>query len=347
MKNWLKITLVLLLLIGLFVGKTLWNAGVFTKITPYFNGDRVTEIKGFAGAEDITIDKTTGLALISSSSFAQNAPDGNIYLLNLNDNSPVPVSLTKELLMNDFHPHGISLLQLPDGRKQLFVVNHKRNGSSSIEIFQFTDSTLIHKESITNELFISPNDIVGVGERKFYLTNDHNQKKSSWRSIKDFLQIPTGNVCYFDGNKASILVESILYANGINVSQDKKKLFVAATTGRKIMVFDRNIASGSLTQTGEIPVNGADNIEIDESGNLWVGCHPKLLAFTTHAKKHSELSPSQVVKISFDGVEPHIENIYLNDGTPLSGSSVGAMWHNKLLIGSVFGEKVLLGVWLK
>ncbi|MBA4852489.1 SMP-30/gluconolactonase/LRE family protein [Emticicia sp. BO119] len=346
MKLWLKITLGVLLLIIIFVLRTLWNSGLFTKIEPHFEG-KVTEIKGFNGAEDITIDKSTGLALVSSSKFTENAPDGAIFLLNLKEETPTPVKLTDNLPFTDFHPHGISLYQSPEGQKLLFVVNHHLNLDTSIEIFQFTDSSLVHKETIKNDLFISPNDIVGVGERQFYLTNDHDEKKSSWRSKKDLLQIPMGNVCYFDGNKANIVADGFLYANGINVSQDGKKLFVAATTGKRIKIFDRDITSGKLTENSEIVVNGADNIELDESGDLWVGCHPKLLAFLAHSKDHSKLSPSEVVKISFENEKPTVESIYLNDGSPLSGSSVSAVWRNKMLIGSVFGDKVLLCSWRK
>jgi arylesterase / paraoxonase len=346
MKLWLKITLVVLLFVIAFVLRTLWNSGFFTKIEPHFEG-KVTEIKGFTGAEDITIDKTTGLALVSSSTFTKDAPDEAIYLLNLKEDNTKPIKLTDSLPFSDFHPHGISLYQSPDGEKLLFVINHKKSFTTSIEIFQFTDSTLIHKETISNDLFISPNDIVGVGERKFYLTNDHDEKPSAWRSLKDLLQIPTGNVCYFDGTKASIMADGFLYANGINVSQDGKKLFAAATIGKKIKIFDRDIASGKLTENSEIAINGADNIELDESGDLWVGCHPKLLAFLAYAKDHSKLSPSEVVKISFENEKPTIESVYLNDGTPLSGSSVGAVWRNKLLVGSVFGDKVLLCSWQK
>ncbi|HEY1053553.1 MAG TPA: SMP-30/gluconolactonase/LRE family protein [Emticicia sp.] len=346
MKRWLKISLGVLLLILLFVLRTLWNAGFFTKIEPHFAGE-IREIKGFTGAEDITIDKSTGLALVSSSTFTENAPDGAIYLLNLKEGEPKPVKLTNNLPFSDFHPHGISLYQSVGGEKLLFVVNHQRNLTASIEIFHFTDSTLVHKETVKNDLFISPNDIVGVGERQFYLTNDHDEKKSSWRAKKDLLQIPMGNVCYFDGNKAGIVADGILYANGINVSQDGKKLFVAATTGKKIKIFDRDGATGKLTENNEIAINGADNIELDESGDLWVGCHPKLLAFLAHSKDHSKLSPSEVVEISLEGEKPIVESIYLNDGNPLSGSSVGAVWRNKMLIGSVFGDKVLLCSWRK
>lgn len=58
MKRWIKITTVLLLLIIVFVLRTVWNSGFFTTIEPHFEG-KVSEIKEFNGAEDITIDNAT------------------------------------------------------------------------------------------------------------------------------------------------------------------------------------------------------------------------------------------------------------------------------------------------
>ncbi|GAB2630962.1 arylesterase [Emticicia sediminis] len=340
MKLWQKISLGIIAVIIVFVGKTLYNAGVFTSIKPHFNGS-VTEIDGFIGAEDITIDKAKGIALISSNNFSDASQNGAIFLLNINEKAPKPVKLTGKITF-DFHPHGISLYRSLDGEKRLFVVNHRKN-ADYVEVFQFTDSTLVHLESIKSSLFVSPNDIVAVSENTFYLTNDHNEEISSWRSKKDLLQIPMGNVCYYDGKRARIEAEGFLYANGINVSLDGKKLFIAATSGRKIRVFDRDLVTGKLTESDEITINGADNIELDEYGNLWVGCHPKLLSYLAHSKDHTKPSPSEIIKITYQSKEFYtLESIYLNDGTPVSGSSVGAVFGDKLLIGTVFENKVLL-----
>ncbi|MFY7911313.1 MAG: SMP-30/gluconolactonase/LRE family protein [Emticicia sp.] len=340
MKLWQKISLGIVAIIIVFIGKTLYNAGVFTTVEPHFNGT-VTEIDGFGGAEDITFDKATGLALISSNDFSDDSKNGAIFLLNTKENTPKPIKLTEKVTF-DFHPHGISLYRTLEGAKRLFVINHRKKGDY-VEVFDFTDSTLVHLESITSSLFVSPNDIVAVGEHTFYLTNDHDEEKSDWRSKKDLLQIAMGNVCYYDGQRAKVVADGFLYANGINISLDGKKLFVAATSGRKIRVFDRDLTTGKLTESDEITINGADNIEIDEYGNLWVGCHPKLLSYLAHSKDRSKPSPSEIIKINYQSKEYYtLESTYLNDGTPVSGSSVGAVFGDKLLIGTVFGNKVLL-----
>ncbi|MDZ7650404.1 MAG: hypothetical protein U5K54_26495 [Cytophagales bacterium] len=100
--------------------------------------------------------------------------------------------------------------------------------------------------------------------------------------------------------------------------------------------------SGDLTYVEEIETNtGVDNIEVDEQGTLWVGCHPQLLKFVSHAADPKNLSPSQVLRISKDASGKYrTEEIFLNDGD-YSGSSVAAVYKNKMFIGSVF-EKSLL-----
>ncbi|AFK01845.1 Arylesterase [Emticicia oligotrophica DSM 17448] len=340
MKLWLKISLGLFAILIVFIGKTLYNAGAFKAIEPHFNGV-IAEVNGFTGAEDITIDDSKGLALISSNNFRDASKRGAIFLLNLKEANPKPINLTDKLGF-DFHPHGISLYKSIDGQKRLFVVNHRQKGNY-IEVFDFTDSTLNHLESISSSLFVSPNDVTAVGEHAFYVTNDHDEPKSSWRDKKDLLQVPMGNVCYYDGQRAKIVADGFLYANGITPSLDGRQIFVAATSGRKIKVYDRDFSTGKLTESDEIMIDGADNIELDEYGHLWVGCHPKLLAFLGHSKDHSKLSPSEIKKIMYRGKGDFtVESIYLNDGKPVSGSSVGAVWGDKLLIGTVFENKILV-----
>lgn len=286
MKLWTKILLGVLAIILLFLGRTLVNSGFFTTITPHFNGS-IAKIEGFNGGEDIVVDQAKGLAIISAPNFTADN-NGGLFLLNLNETNPKPKNLSQNLPFNRFHPHGISLYQSPDGTKKLFVVNH-RNDGQFIEIFTFTDSTLVHLESISNPLIIGPNDVVAVGDRSFYFTNDHDEPISATRDKKDLLQIPMGNVGYFDGKNVKIMADKILYANGINKSNDGKTIYVASTSGQKIKVFDRNLSNQALTLKDEIAINGSDNIDVDANDDLWVGCHPKLLAYLAHATDHSKL----------------------------------------------------------
>ena len=62
-----------------------------------------------------------------------------------------------------------------------------------------------------------------------------------------------------------------------------------------------------------------------------------MITFSRHIKDSTVLSPSQVYKLSFDQNHDHIiEEVYLNLGEELSGSTVAAFYDSTILIGSVF-----------
>lgn len=342
--------LIPLLIIGIlimFVIKTAYNAGSFKTIHNEFNGKTVS-IDNIWGGEDITIDQSTGQAFVSSTDRWSNAlhhtpKRGNIFLINLQDSLMKPINLTQNFSNNEFRPHGISLWKAPNGKRFLFAISHQ-NQADVVEKFEFQDSVLIHVETFKNpDFFVSPNDIVAVGERQFYFTNDHDQKPNLMRTIKDYLQIGTGYVVYYDGksyHKTS--AKDIQYANGININN--KQLFVAASGGNKIHVFNIVAKDGQLVESDIMDIGtGGDNIEIDTAGNLWVGCHPKLLKFVSHSKDGNAISPSEVIKISYKGKGKYTQStIYMNDGSQISASSVGAAWKNKLVIGPVFQDHIII-----
>jgi arylesterase/paraoxonase len=340
--------LTILLFVVLFVLRTVYLSGAFKTIANQYSGTTKV-MEGIAGVEDIDIDYSTGIAFLSSDdrwarALKKEPRKGGIYALNLNDSVPVPVNLTDGFDQPDFHPHGISFYESPEGKKLLFVVNHRDSGNF-IEVFQYRNDTLHHLERITDSLMISPNDVVGVGDRQFYFTNDHAERPGTVRSLKDLATIGTGNVGYFDGEKTVITsVEGIKYANGINVSKDGSEVYLAATTDRKVYVFNRDKSSGALTLAREIETGtGVDNIDIDENGNLWVGCHPQLLKFLSHAKDESKISPSEVIKLTRQPNGSFAQTtVYMNDGSELSASSVAAVFRNKLLIGPVFQRRFVL-----
>ena len=151
-------------------------------------------------------------------------------------------------------------------------------------------------------------------------------------------------VVYYDGHDFRIVAEGLAYSNGINLSPDGRTVYVAATVGQEVCVYDRDKGTGDLTLRYTIDLGtGPDNIEVDESGNLWIGCHPKLLTFVKYSKDPEELSPSQVLKVTVQKPDSYtVDEIYLNKGEPLSGSSVAAVYKNIMLIGSVFDTLFLL-----
>jgi arylesterase/paraoxonase len=346
-RNVITIVLILAIIAAGLLVKTFYDAGEFSKINPHFKGE-VNTIAGVLSSEDITIHPQSGMAFISSCDRRARWSDNNqvrqgaIYGFDLNSKIPNLVNLTAGFA-GEFNPHGIGLWIGEGGTSSLFVVNHCRDGHF-VEIFDYKGTKLVHRESVKGTLLHSPNDVIPVGPRLFYVTNDHGNSSRIGRTMEEYLQLAGSFVLYYDGESFRTVAEGLAYANGINVSPDGKMVYVAATVGQKIHVYERDKASGDLTLRHSVELGtGPDNIEIDESGHLWIGCHPKLLTFVKYSKDPRKLSPSQVLKMTIEQTGHYtVEEIYLSRGNPLSGSSVAVIFKNTMLIGSVFDDGFLL-----
>ncbi len=351
-RAWLWIVLGLVVAIVGWVLKLGWDVGEFQSLKPHFSGT-VQTIDKIVGGEDITIDRENNVALISADDrVARTSGDkdavGAFYSLDVNDPNSKPVLIVRDP-DEPIAPHGISLIALPGGRRLLYAVDHYSSDPNKrqnrILLYEFTDDArlkLLQTFSNAPEI-ISPNDVAGIDENRFYFTNDHGSADATGRAIEDYLRLAKSNVVYFDGDSYRTVASGLAYANGIALSSDGMKVYVAATIDQAIHVYDRNPADGSLTASQRIDMKtGVDNIELDEAGNLWVGCHPKLLTFVRHSQDTRRLAPSQVYKISQDGSGVWSrEEVLLDDGSQLSASSVAAVSGNVLLIGPVFDRKIL------
>ena len=336
--------MVLSLGISSFIGKTMYDAGEFKNIHSHFDG-RCTSVYGLNGPEDITI-LDSGIALISADDrwkTLEGIPvQGKIFSYDLNDPLPQLVNMTQDIEF-EFHPHGISTYQNKDGEIRLFAVNHTSNGNT-IEAFVFQDDRLMHLETISDPLLISPNDLVMLDRDRFYVTNDHGTRTSFGKMSEEYLQLSLANILFYDGENFHIAMEGLSYPNGINKSLNGDTIYVSESIGKTISICSRDSENNTLILEKEIYLDsGLDNIELDKKGNLWIGSHPKALAFLRHAKDPEELSPSQVIRLSIKGNGDHIsKEVYMNMGDELSGSSVASVYNNMLLIGAVFEDHFLL-----
>jgi arylesterase/paraoxonase len=349
---WLKIVgisaLVVVLALGGFILRTLYLSGYFRSIEPHFAGS-CRLVKGPVGSEDLTIDHDVGVAFISSTdrraSRAATPRPGAIYLYDLNRQDAVPVNLTPDAT-TAFQPHGISLWIGPDGRRALYVINHPAPGTAdythSVEVYDVIDGALRHRATILDTRLVMPNDLVAVGESLFYLTNTHANPPGRMQTVETYLRLRGAGVEYYGRYGLQPAVENLVFPNGINVSRDLRTVYVATTTSRELLVYDRDPHTGALDLRRRIPVGvGLDNIEVDEDGNLWIGAHPKLMAVGAHGEDPTRLSPSQVYRIRFEGEEAEVDEIYLNRGDEISAVSVAARHGDRLLLGQIFGDGIL------
>lgn len=76
---------------------------------------------------------------------------------------------------------------------------------------------------INSVLVCSLNDLVVVGDDKFYVTNWFTMKSPIMRQLEAILFVlPLQNVVYFDGKAGTVVLSGKYGANGINASPDKK-----------------------------------------------------------------------------------------------------------------------------
>ncbi|XP_023275516.1 serum paraoxonase/arylesterase 2-like [Seriola lalandi dorsalis] len=301
------------------------------------------------GSEDITI-LGDGLAFISAGLKYPGMPSsdvtGKIFSLDLQDSriKPVELRMPRNFDLESFNPHGISVYTDPsDDTIYLFVVNHPQH-KSQVEVFRFVedDHSLVYLKTIKHELLYSVNDIVAVGVDSFYATNDHYFTHEIIKSlVEPLLAQPWTNVVYYSPKEVKIVSEGYYFANGINISPDKRHIYVADLFDHNVHVLERK-EDNTLATVKSVAVGSlCDNIEVDpETGDLWLGCHPNgWKAFMFDPKDPPGSEVIRIQKIHSD--QPVVTQVYADDGHVIMGSSVAATYGGKLLIGSVFHKALV------
>ena len=334
-----RFLVIFFLVVAFFALQTLYRAGQFKSIDNKFKGS-VTEVyTNIPGPEDFQVDRTTNTLYIAGSE-RRNKPrtDNGIYVLPL-DSVNEPRRLETDY-QGEFNPHGLSLLR-KDSLLYLFAVNHNAEGDF-IEAFLVQGDNLYHQYSLNHEDLCCPNDLLALDLDKIYISNDHGVKKGFGRMLEDYLNIPRASIFYYDGKELKKIAKSFHYANGLGVSPDGKKLYLAETTGKAITTF-RIEENGELFNLGSYDAGtGVDNIDIDEAGNLWIADHPRMLDFVGHVKDSLNFSPSEVIKLTpVSDFEFEKEIIYLNNGEQLSASSIAVSHNDELFIGVVFNRSLI------
>ncbi len=295
------------------------------------------------GSEDIDVDTDSGMVYVSAynrrlEKTAENSKAG-IYAFHID--SPQNVRLVSIDAPKDFQPHGISFWS-DDQHKQLFVVSHRKNGDEAVEIFDvLSNGNLAHKKTVMFDAMHSPNDVQPIGVNSFYATNDSGGKNSVTSKVLSYLGAKVSSVVFYDGKMGQTVATDLSFANGINISPDKRFVYVAQSLPRNIRVFSRDINSNQLTVLKDISLNTApDNIDVDQDGQLWIGGHPSLFKYVAYKKDPNKQSPSHIVKVNPSNGE--LTDIYFDDGSNYRASTIATTYHNKLFIGSVYEDHILI-----
>lgn len=342
---WLGLAALIVFAGGWFLYHIIPASGAFANLEPKLAGD-CRHVEVAPGTEDVTIDLDLNIAFISAADrrawFAGGAgainPQNGIYALSL-DGSDAVRRVSPDI--ENFLPHGISLWRGENGQKRLFAVNHPPGGPEAVEIFDVSStSDLIHLESVSFAAMRSPNDVLGVGPRRFYATNDKRFKNGLMSTLEAYLALPATDAVYYDGETGRSVAGGLTYANGINMSADGSAVYIAELLKRRIGVFSRDEQTGALKRVRNLRVDTSpDNIEVSRDGALWVAGHSKIFDFVEHAENPDALAPSHVIRLDPDGES---KTVFVSTDGEINGSSVGAVWDNTLIVGAVFDSHVMV-----
>lgn len=297
----------------------------------------------------------------------------------------------------NFFPHGISLLEGPK-EKRLFVINHRLRAlprpadkenlanllnipagevrQSFVEIFRVEKSgdteILVHEKTVEDKAALTTgaeprggrgfilNDLVAVGPRQFFATN--NPSGFTQEAEKAFLRNPISNIVYFDGTTYHLVKDRVGLGNGINVTADNSVLYLATMRDGEIVAFRTNLNPPGETQPSEVTLEEMaprlrigghlDNIEWVDSKKreMLVASHANLVEVGLQLVTVPVKAPSRIVRfaVNADGslAAGSAKLIYENDGKQVSAATVATFFQDKsrerLIIGSLLDESFLV-----
>ena len=351
-----------LILSGVRVVAVLLELNAFREINPHFAGSCVT-LSGVTGAEDVEIDHEAGIAYVSatdrgamsSGSPGSESSDG-IYLLRLAKAFDPDAAFDRLPVdgLTDFHPHGIHVRRLDDGGARLFAVNHSAAGDS-VEIFDVADGRLVHLETIRDPLIVSPNDLVSVDTRAFYVTNDRDipyaaRSRTFWGQIR-FILIPRSltNVVFSSGEGIAIAADSLDGANGIAASADASEIYITEALGKKLRIYERDSRNALHLKETIFLGSSPDNVSVAPDGKLLIAAKPSIFKMLiARSRRPPRPAPSQVLEVdpALPGDSASSE-IYVNGGEEISAITVSAPFvtaggEKAFIMGNAFHDRVVV-----
>ncbi|ESO09148.1 hypothetical protein HELRODRAFT_97933 [Helobdella robusta] len=233
-------------------------------------------------------------------------------------------------------PHGMDIwVDKKSGITYLYVVNHYA-GMESVEKFQFLpELKLVRVKQFRDKNFILLNGLYMINEDQFYFTNSYYFNNA----VEFLLGLKWGSVGFFDGAKAELVLKGLNFPNGI--IKWKNFLAVGMITSEKLNLY--SIGNDHfLTLNKSIDVgSGLDNLSLDpNNGDLILGCHPSIYRVVKHsADPDAFKAPSQILRLKYKEDETtELSEIYSNDGSEVSGSSVGVLYEDGMLIGTIYTD---------
>lgn len=303
-----------------------------------FNGT-CTPVSGIAGPEDAQIDAFSRRAYISTFDRASGDKRGGVYLFSLDD--PLADSWRDRTggAPTKLDPVGLSLYE--DGSvRRLFVANA---AAKTVELYDIEgEGDLRYIETFAERRLTSPNDVVAVGPRAFYVSNDVEPGRDNILGAAHYLfRAGSGRIMHYDGVSWRVAADGLRFAAGLALSLDGKRLYATETAAATLSIFDRDKTTGNLTLARMVRLGAAaDNINVDPTGTLWIGAQPKTLL-----PPSKTASGAGSIVFGYDDMRdiPSKPIAIFNDsGGQIAAATVAARLGRTLLVGSPVEKKFLI-----
>lgn len=249
----------------------------------------------------------------------------------------------------EFVPHGLGIKQLDDSNYLVFVINHRKD-ADYVEMFTWDRSSgdglvMTHYNQVSAEqlgIWGNLNDVAVVSKDSFYVTNDKFVGSVIGR-ISHYTGLPVCKFVFWSNGKAVDISKGYIEPNGVGISPKGDRVFMTDPMSNTFYEFGGDVEKGKVTLVNQVPVNtGCDNIEVISDNEVLLGSHPVLYDLFIYFKDPEKLkSPSQIKRLTRKSRkdEWEVSDLFMDDGSLLSGSSVGVFGKDKrLYIGSVIDK---------
>ncbi|MCI5044579.1 MAG: SMP-30/gluconolactonase/LRE family protein [Aquisalinus sp.] len=320
------------------------HLNMFEIIESQYAGECVPVV-GVPGVEDLAADESLERVWLSSMDRRDESDSVRGAIIAFDPENPLDTASWRDRtggIPTVFEPLGIDLYK-DEGVHRLFVVNAADPAVLIYDVSETGQLDLI--QTVRDPRLTTPNSVVAVGSRSFYVSNaSQGAGKGVLAELGFLFGNAGGSILFYDGSSLSNAATELKFANGLEISADGSQLYVAETSGKAITIYDRNLSSGVIVKSRGLLLDGfPDNINRLEDGALLVSSIPAPRAFAKHRADAEHVAPSRILRLETPIDETGIpEAVFQDDGNSLSGATSAIRLGQKLLIGAYAENKFLL-----
>jgi len=274
-----------------------------------------TEIKTHYGPEDFVIDSIpeNPRLLIVCDDRRNPEVQGEVWQMDLKTEQSSQMKIRFKEEHHNFKPHGTHQFG-----SFLYVVNHISKKEEEIIRFTISGDELIENKIYKTGFIGSANDVFVVGEDEFYYTD---------------YQTFGGSLIHYKNGVYTKVSKHYMMPNGLEVVG--KDIYLTTTLGGKVYKIDGD----TFKKKKVAKIKGGDNF-MRVGDVLYITSHQKFGKFKAHYKDAETNAPS--VLYAYNMVTKELEVVYSNDGSEINTCSTGIIFNDKIYLGQVFQNYILV-----